>query len=213
MNKGIFIAIIALFLLTGIGLFLYSQNKPTTNTAPSTTSENAPATTDSRQGTFWELASAGKNLECSFSFASSNATTNGTAYVSGAKLRTDVVTSAGGQTVNTYMIKDGDYIYTWNSNVNQGIKMKFDQATAPSPTTSATAAPSTQAPDLSQSYQYDCKDWNVDDSKFTLPTNIQFMDISAQGSQAGGAKVNACSTCDKLTDEAAKAACKKALNC
>mgnify|MGYP001612914337 CR=1 FL=1 len=69
---------------------------------------------------------------------------------------------------------------------------------------------------MDQSYDYDCKAWGADPSKFEKPGDIQFMDLSAQMEKATKSMEGnnaACSACDQIEDEDAKASCKQALNC
>jgi hypothetical protein len=114
---------------------------------------------------------------------------------------------------------------------SQGFKVKADAA--------ADAEAKTQgAVGLDDTVNFDCEEWDEDDSKFSLPDDVTFADVSSMGAMAStsaaanmnvgasgaganasaGANVNAggtaaqCASCDALPDSA-KTQCRAALGC
>ena len=126
-------------------------------------------------GTLRGLISLGKDVTCTFSHMDAKNESSGTVYISGNQMRGDFMTktSAGG-TVDSHMIKNGDSVNVWSG--NQGAKMVASSMTS-------TAGESTQqsqgSVDLDQKVDYKCSDWKKDQSKFVLPTFVNFIDIDA----------------------------------
>lgn len=200
------VAAVLILAALGGGYYLYSK-QGTTGTPQNSSQESGNKTS----GKFWDLLKAGKNQECTFSSSTNDMTAKGTIFVSSDKVRGDFDSTVGGQKMTSYMIKDGDYIYIWTSGSNQGTKMKFDQVEQTDQSGSQSGTPQ-QTQTFNQNYEYDCKSWNPDNSKFTPPSNIQFLDINAQMDQAKNTVKGACSSCDSLSGEA-KDSCRKALSC
>ena len=86
--KFIAIAVAAIILLLGGGLFLYSKNGSSNPTSKPSTQTAVSPTTTSQSGSFADIFSSGQNKKCDFSIKStSGADTKGTFYVSGTKVR------------------------------------------------------------------------------------------------------------------------------
>jgi hypothetical protein len=149
----------------------------------------------------------GKNLKCSFGNTVGDMTSKGTAYITGENLRVDAVTTQNGKVVTeSHMIKVGSDAYAWASagaGAGHGAKIKVD-------VNMAAQDKSKLGVDWDQKFAYDC-----DQSKFTPPTDVSFMDVSAafDASVNASGQVNKCGTCDMIPDAAAKAQCKTALGC
>jgi len=218
-SKGIgFVAIIIIIAVLGVlggGIYMVTQNKASLKTEEKTTSEDAtasePVAEINSNTSLRALIALGKNLVCTFKETDADTSTSGTMYIASAgnQFRGDftVKTNADG-TINGHMIKQGDYIYSWSDAATQGSKMK------------AEAESDTEESDtvgLDDEAEYDCKSWNVDNSKFKLPSNIEFVDISAfmqTGAGASGSiNANQCGACDAAPDADSKAQCRAALGC
>lgn len=132
------------------------------------------------------LLALGKSSVCTFTSSQNGATSSGTMYISASgDMRGDFQsqTSSGTQ-ASSMIVKDGTS-YVWSG--SQGAKMKTNA--------SASANASAQAKnsvDLDQQVNYDCSDWTVDSSKFTLPSGVNFVDIEAmlKGSVKGVFDIN-----------------------
>jgi hypothetical protein len=93
---------------------------------------------------------------------------NGTIYITGSsaenmKLRIDFKTKVAqaDMTVDSHMITDGLYVYTWSSATPQGIKIK-------------TVSSDSVSVDSSGKYNYSCVPWVSDNSVFSAPKDIIF---------------------------------------
>ena len=115
------------------------------------------------------------------------------------------------------MIQTDGYAYMWTDNVAQGTKFKIDslQNFSPSP------GMQSQATDLNTQVDMKCSDWLVDSTKFEVPANIKFTDMteltknlqpitSGKPTASGNPKIDK-SVCDNIQEESAKAACVRAL--
>lgn len=126
-------------------------------------------------GSAKELMARGGNHKCTFTQEVANSKSTGTTYISGQKMRGDFVSevNAGESTMNieSHMISDGEFMYSWSSMMPTGFKMKIADTTA---TATATTTPSQQSFDSNQKLEYTCVAWTVDEAQFALPANITF---------------------------------------
>ncbi len=112
------------------------------------------------------------------------------------------------------MVSDGEYTYSWAENEPTGMKIKVPEETG-----YFTDPENSPLPEGAQDFNVDCKKWNVDDSKFELPSTVTFTEISvpsvpntpAGGTIPGDASTN-CSICEQLTGDD-KVQCLEVLNC
>jgi hypothetical protein len=125
---------------------------------------------------------------CTFTSVVENSTSSGTVYIaSNGDMSGDFTsqTKTAG-TVTSHMIMKGGTSYVWSG--AQGAKMNVSASEA------TTASNTNQSVDLDAQVDYDCKNWTRDDSKFTVPTNVNFVDIEAMmkgaGALPGGVDVN-----------------------
>jgi len=122
--------------------------------------------------TLAKLMENGGNYECTFSHSTEIGESTGTVYISGKKIRGDFiskVTMAGVPNIGdikTFMISDGESVYTWSSMSAEGYKVP--QAEQDKTSQSDASVPTNQELD------YKCTAWQVDNSKFSLPTSITF---------------------------------------
>ena len=137
---------------------------------------------------------------------------SGTIDVSGKKMRGDfnmMVDST--KEYKSSMIQDGEYAYMWSDADKKGTKFKVAGLPSPSPT--ATSKSSTV--DVNQEVDLKCSSWGVDPSKFVVPTDVEFTDMSAMmdkmQEQSGMMKNTQKSACDAISDPQAKAQCVSAL--
>ncbi|MES2215678.1 MAG: hypothetical protein V4481_00065 [Patescibacteria group bacterium] len=131
-------------------------------------------------GTFRSLLARGKDVVCTLSTNVASGSSNGTVYISGTMMRGDFTTTSSGSVVESHMIKNGDTMYSWSG--NQGAKINVD-------TSGQASAQSQSSFNLDQSVVgYECKDWNKDSSKFTVPSSVTFVDLNAM-MNANGVKL------------------------
>jgi hypothetical protein len=213
-KMSLMIAAILLIVVLGIGAFLFTRSaKPKTDQAVST-SESTPAPTEApvaeTKGSFKDLLAQKKDVSCTMSDPSTQS--SGTIFVSSPKFRGDMTVAVNNQPMETHMISDGTYMHIWQEGTTRGTKFKVDINQTPAP---ATGSAQTQVTDLNKEVNLKCDPWTVDASKFTLPTNVQFSDLStimkSPGKPGGSTPIIDKSVCDNIADAAAKAACVKAL--
>lgn len=87
----------------------------------------------------------------------------------------------------TYMINDGEYIYSWNNQTSQGTKMAITQE-GEAETNVDNQEESTEPPSFAteadyeayqnQGYSLTCQTQELDDSLFTPPSDISFTDLT-----------------------------------
>ena len=209
-TKLIAIAAIAIILLAGGGLFLYNQsNKQSSPTQ--TASNNTSATPQALKNSIFDILASGQSQECSFdSKVDENSSSKGVFYITQDKMRGDITTSNNGKASDISIIRVGEDNYMWGTDLAIGIKMKLSLEDLKSNDQASSYV------DLNQDFDYKCKGWTVDNSKFTPPSNIKFTDLSAfmPGSSSGspsGFQINA-GACASITDANTRAACEKALS-
>lgn len=123
-------------------------------------------------GTFAELMARTGSWTCDASTAYEGGSSTGTVVMNDGKLRGDFVATMAGITVNTSFIGREGYMYTWTSMIPQGFKVKMEAA-------AGTAGG--QGIDPSTNVTYSCAPWAADESRFTVPADITFMEMNAQG--------------------------------
>lgn len=206
-NKGLVVAIAVLILalLGGVAYMKFAKSSTAPQQSP-TVQEQPKASPSGVTGTLKSLF--GKNQSCTITYPNNGG--SGTIYVSGKKFRGDfTVKIAGEKEVKSQVLSDGVYTYVWSSESPTGIKMKID-------VTSPTASAQTGNFNLDQEVGLNCSPLVVvDASKFTIPTNIQFTDLSSMiqpKATSGTTQTQTASPCDQIADPTGKAACLKALN-
>ena len=126
------------------------------------------------------LMKLGRSMECTFSFSSEGMKGEGTSYFDNGKSRVDSLYTGGEDGPQaSYMISDTatNMMYTWFTadGTTSGIKMTIPPETA----TGTMAADQSSAPqvDTTTDVNYDCKPWNVDNSVFVPPADVEFTDM------------------------------------
>lgn len=112
------------------------------------------------------------------------------------------------------MIRDDGYNYVWGSFYEQGVKMKVtpEERKQLFPEDDVSAAP--------ENTQYNCESWSVDEDKFALPNDVEFVDMQAQmeqsmqmqGGGSGDMKAQQCAACEQLSGSQ-KQQCLQSFSC
>lgn len=203
-KAGLIIGAVVIAIVLAVFFLMQSLNSPTQN---SNSSKDANLESTSR-GSIAGLLAAGKSVNCTMIYPDDGG--SGSVYVSGKKMRGDFNVVADGKAYKSSMIQDGDYMYMWSDADKKGTKFKI---TAASP---STTAPNTQTQnvDLNKEVDLQCSSEGVDPSKFVLPTDVEFTDMSAimekAQEPAGMTGAPSKSACDGITDPEAKASCQSA---
>lgn len=212
-NKGIgilaVIAVIAVLAALGGGVYLATQNRVEIETSDADDDvETVESATSLRS-----LLSLGRDVVCTFSRVDEMSAVSGVVYVADQNIRGDfdVRTESTG-TMKGHMIKVGNEIYTWSDAFTQGVKLAVDAE--------AEMKSNEQNPvGLDDEVEYECDSWNKDASKFSVPGNINFIELNAgaSGTIETGAPIESgvpqCAACRNLPDGDAQAACLAVLGC
>lgn len=184
-NKPMLLIIVAVVVLVIGGAFFFMKKSEAPTSGDTTNNEmvaedrtdDDTSMVESGKNTLMGLMGMGKNLQCSFDYATEGkAGTKGTMYVSGKKVRGEFESNVDGQKTTMYMMQDGEYSYLWGPAMPEGIKMKVSVSEG----SADTSAPTTnQYFDPNQKMDVECSPWGVDPSKFVVPSDVTFRDVSA----------------------------------
>jgi hypothetical protein len=177
MNINLIIgAVVGLVVVVGGGYLAYTHQP--SQTVSTETQATSTATTESGAftGTLFDLAKRGGTYTCTIDSKTDTAggktATSGTVHVSGMNVRGDFTSTVQGMgNIESHMIADGTNVYTWNSMLPQGFKMKMTA------TEDHSDAVSGQGSNANQSYTYDCQPGTADASLFVPPAAITFTAI------------------------------------
>lgn len=179
--------------------------------------------------TIQEMAKKGKPYYCVYSMNYEGGEQEGEMYFSGKdKMRGEVkmdLPQVG--VVNSYFIKIGDTQYMWGDNQMSGIKMTITEEDEKR----AQEQQIQQGMNMDLKIDMKCKKWTVDESKFNLPSNVQFQDLDEMLSGAmmqipdmsagvnnsgaglgndnamGGGSMDLCEMCNQVPAGVARDAC------
>lgn len=187
MNKTYLLGVGAVVAIAVVaGLALTSTKEEPENGAESMTERMSEKMSGkmSMKHSLKDFLGMGDTLKCTYSSTDENATTEGITYVANGKVRSDSTTTPTktGTAMSSYSIIDGEYMYSWGSEMPEGMKMKLDAMTEmgnmTKPETGADAQPPKEVVAYDEALDYDCEAWSVDASLFVPPSNITFTDYS-----------------------------------
>lgn len=166
--------IIGLILVAG-GVWYATSMTPTETETVDANTENmnsdAPSTEAMNfKGSLQGLVARGGSWQCEVSVTTEGVTTKGTSYIASGMVRTDFVSTVPqyGE-IESHMIMRDSTVYTWSNLMPQGMKFPIVDGTM------GGARSSTEVtPQFDGEYDYTCKAWPTDESKFALPTDITF---------------------------------------
>ncbi|MEK7595047.1 MAG: hypothetical protein AAB443_00440 [Patescibacteria group bacterium] len=229
-NKTLAIIVFALLILLSLGFYIVTKSstskesikKPGENEL-TTQQEETKTEKQEIKGSLFDLIGLNKTLKCSYS--SDTYKMRGESYISGKNVRTNASIDVNGQAMDTYMITDGTWLYSWTSASKMGTKMNLEELKksmeTPTTTPAEDAIPNAQTEKNYEAYKnefnYDCNTWLADNSVFAIPSDITFTDLGQTLNNLmpknSNAKESACKACDMINDEASKTQCKKQLGC
>jgi hypothetical protein len=140
-----------------------------------TKSNETHATAAVAQQSLHQLISSGATQTCTFSIAgtATSSSMTGTIYTTAGSMYGDFAkTDTTGKVTTAHMIIVSDEDYLWSDALSKGIKMPWSAAN------STALINKYGSVDMSQPTTYSCTSWTPDQSKFALPTNVQFIDVS-----------------------------------
>lgn len=167
MSKTMIGVVVAIVVVVLGGFIIYSVNKGGTEVADNTDTTNVTATTN--KVAFVDVVKKGGTLTCSITENRAGTKVEGKIFMGNGMMRGDYVTKENGVNVySDFIVRDG-YTYTWSSlTPTAGIKVAIPVVG------SSDITVNTSSFDVSQVSDYDCKSWTLDQSKFTVPTEITF---------------------------------------
>jgi len=210
MNKIISTLLILCLPIFVTGCTLFKTTSAPGNTAPGDAATDKVTTnTDTNsvskiKGSIFDLIKKEIPLKCTYTFNSGSAVANGTIFSSGGKMRSEYMVNIGGKEMRQVAVMDGSYVYSWTANdptIKQGMKIKINPD-------DQTGTKNDQVKSMQEEMDYKCLPWLVDNSKFQVPTDITFTDLSESVQPA-----QMCAACNSLTDEEQKTSCLDSLGC
>jgi hypothetical protein len=213
---------IIIVLAAGFYFMKVKTTSPTANTKPTATIP----TGKTKMMSLKELMTLGTSQKCTFESSDDKGTTKGISYINKNRMRGDITISNDTKVIESHIINDGTYMYSWSTDMDKGIKIPITAVTTPK-VEAAEDYPQGYNEYLDQNKQldYDCSNWNTDESMFIPPTNVTFTDFSEQmktlekmqtqvtsGATENSLPENKCAVCDSLPAES-QAACRQGLGC
>ncbi|MBN1162607.1 hypothetical protein JXA34_02575 [Patescibacteria group bacterium] len=226
-----------LIILLILPLFVTACKKNQTTQEVEDTTPKASDTTETTsgkiKGSILDLLSVGKNYKCTYSKTDENFSFEGVSYIAGDKVRSDTKMTLIAENEDedneemefeSHSLVKNKVAYTWGSMMEKGVKIdlneiedKTDQELPDTPNGEAVK-------NMREEFEYDCNPWVVDNSKFDVPTDVEFVDMNEmldtmtevnEDMQEGmeTMKEAACKACNSLPDAAAKADCLADLEC
>lgn len=216
-NQLIVSAIVVLIILLGLGgWFLFGRNQVQSLNSTTNKPQGANTGNSTIQSSITDLFTSGATKQCTFDVTGQNGgTTKGNIYVSGGKAYGDFDMTSNGKTSKTYLIRNDTTFYIWGDSLPSGIKMTMDvneMATKMQGSGYSGFNPGEKA-------NYNCSPWSVDESKFTPPSDVKFMDAGAMMPKTTGTPKTQTRTgtgtsdpCAQIADATTKAACENAMH-
>jgi hypothetical protein len=150
----------------------------TTGSVTGSVSTSNQASASAVRQTMHDLITSGAPQTCKFSIAATATSSglSGTIYIASGNMQGDFIkTDTAGKVTNAHMIITGGMDYLWSdASLTKGYKLSWSVAAA-----STILSDRAGGVNINQPTAYSCSNWTADQSKFTLPANIQFTDITA----------------------------------
>lgn len=215
-NKKLILIAFSVLILFVLGFVVWGlTRKNNKNTLPLTQDQKSQETTktadaDTVKGNVFDLLKLGKSLKCTYSMDAEGISVSGTSYVSGKNMRGDFENADnGGAKIQSHMISDGTWVYSWSSASPMGFKMNISEAESKGTTTDTDTSDNQYADVFKNDLNYKCTPWIEDASLFKVPANVEFADFS-KGSDTAKTM---CTACNYAQSEEDKTTCKKQLGC
>ncbi|MEK9196137.1 MAG: hypothetical protein AAB914_02095 [Patescibacteria group bacterium] len=180
-NKKLIIAIIAIVVIVLAGvIFLVVGKDSSTNTSSQdpVSSKKAEPNNQTTKGSLSSLAVGKKAQECTMNYSGPSGSGTGAMHSDGngkARMHIDLKTEKGNVGQTDQIMKEGK-AYSWTTSDEQTFGMMMDMSKMDSQQGQNTATSS--GPQPNQDFDISCKSWKVDESKFAVPTNVNFMDMN-----------------------------------
>lgn len=134
---------------------------------------------ESLNGNIFDLLKLNKSVKCTFKSETDEGTTSGITYVANGKTKTEFEVKTDDMDMKSYSISDGEWIFTWTSENNQGTKLNLkDMEKYDEDPVDNEEPEEVDYSDQTQDFDYKCTPWAVDNSVFDLPKNIEFTNLN-----------------------------------
>ncbi len=159
-------------------------------------------------GTITELLKKKQNLKCTYQVLDKDQKLKGIMYLSKNKFRSEFKTKINNQTINTFSLSDGQWLYNWTDNHNMGSKINLKQAQQLEKQTK-TASTDQNLKEVKQQlkteYKLNCQKFSPKKGFLKPPKQIQFTDLGQMMQGLKQIQKNACGICNNLPEQAKQA--------
>ena len=174
MDKKIILGVIVLFLIAG-GVYIMKSKKPMTPGTQTTSQVMSEA------AEFAKAMESGRPTTCTMTKGQDKMEY----HLKGKMMTANITTIIESKTTTSHMINDEKYLYMWTDDSKQGSKMSL---AIPSPSAPSSVEPSASTPEFdsvddydqlkNEGYTINCQAGSFNDSVFTPPSTIEFIDPS-----------------------------------
>ena len=178
---------------------------------------------ESFKGSLMDLLNTGRSVKCTAKYVDVGGGYEATTYVSGKNSYSEYILDVEGEKVESYSIINGDWMYTWGDMLDGGSKMNMSEMEKMAEEMGQDIEENKKkAAQYQKEFDYKCRPWIADSSKFQPPADVEFTDMtqmfrdikeSMDNMDIDAMKQSACSACDMLGDATKKAECKANLEC
>lgn len=168
---------VAIIVVLGAGYYFMSNGTSGTPTLPDYSGTTPAGDESAYEGSIAGLAARGGSYTCSVNNGGGTEQTVGGIYINGTQMRGDFTSTVNGNAVESHMIRNADVMYVWSGAQLQGVKMTVPAAGTPGTATTPTGM--SDGIDQNTNYAWKCEPWTADQSKFTPPSSVTFIDASA----------------------------------
>jgi len=177
MKLKVIIAILTIVIICG-GLFAYLSLRSGSPLNKATTSgdNNTGETETIENGNVFSLTEAGHEHQCSFSYSGSKGSGEGKMYTDGKGrgLMTIDLQTEKGNTGKSNTLLLNEKIYGWMDTNGKTVGFVYNKSTL---TSGSSNTASSGSVDPNQKFSLKCTDWTIDESKFVVPSNVNFMSL------------------------------------
>lgn len=188
MNTNIVIAVLVVVFVAAGAWVLFSGEEvaaPSTAETDTTTREDSADSERSvetaepfaGEGSLLSLMGLGKDLVCDFSYVAEDTAgaVAGTVKISKDRVRGDFEMMQSGEVYESHMIQDEEYLYTWSETPQGTFALKMNLEETDTNSADSNSNYDQRSIDMDNPVDYDCRAWNVNDSEFQPPSDIEFV--------------------------------------
>src|SRR3989344_7451750 len=172
--------IIVIILVAGVGVWLFmnlSISDRSQENLVNTFQESGKTSGNSTPASLTELLKRGISQQCMFTSREKDILQTVLVYTGNRKLRIDLTTQMGENTLTVHTIMDSALVHTWETGSGSLVE-PLSPIGIISPVSKGVTSHKLESNEISltKELDYQCKPWNVDESQFILPSNIRFVD-------------------------------------